>query len=185
MKLNRHRTTTSATRGLSLVEVLIVMLILTLSLGEVSRSLITVSKLEPLNRESDRALMATTSLLAEMRSTAFDTLVSRYNTDPADDPAGPGTAPGAAFAITGLNVQQNDPDGFVGRIEFPGAAGELREDFVDPELGTPRDLNGDGAVDALDHRGDYIILPVRISVDWLGVSGPRSTTVTTLLTSQS
>lgn len=43
---------------------------------------------------------------------------------------------------------------------------ELREDTVDPNLGMPRDLNGDGVIDGLNHASDYVILPVRIEVKW-------------------
>jgi len=41
-------------------------------------------------------------------------------------------------------------------------------------IGMPRDLNLDGAVDALYHAGDYMILPVRVRVQWMGASGPRT-----------
>ena len=51
---------------------------------------------------------------------------------------------------------------------------ELRENAVDTTIGMPRDLNLDGAVDALDHAGDYMILPVRVRVQWMGASGPRT-----------
>jgi hypothetical protein len=41
----------------------------------------------------------------------------------------------------------------------------------------PRDLNGDGVVDALDHSVDRILLPVKVTVEWKpagSVSGPTS-----------
>ena len=68
-------------------------------------------------------------------------------------------------------------------IQFPCAEGStiLREDRVDPLLGMPRDLNGDGVIDAEDHADDYRILPVRIRVDWSDSSGARSFAICTTL----
>ena len=93
-----------------------------------------------------------------------DFIWALYNADPADDPGGAGTAPGAAFDVAGLAPQLGDPDGMVGQVVFPEVAGALREDVADERLGAPRDLNLDGAVDAANHAGDYRVLdrvPVR------------------------
>jgi hypothetical protein len=49
----------------------------------------------------------------------------------------------------------------------------LREDFVSPRMGLPRDLNGDSLIDDCDHSSDYIILPVHVEVVWRGKFGPR------------
>jgi hypothetical protein len=62
-----------------------------------------------------------------------------------------------------------------------GGALELREDVVDAGLGMPRDLNLDGVIDALDHSGDYRILPVRVLVEWTGMSGNRTHRLETVL----
>jgi hypothetical protein len=59
---------------------------------------------------------------------------------------------------------------------------ELREDVVDTDLGLPRDLNGDGAIDGADHSADYRILPVRVTVSWTGQNGVRSMDFVTVLT---
>ena len=80
--------------------------------------------------------------------------------------------------MPGLNALAGDADGFVGQITFPDldlGAGNLvlREDVADATLGMPRDLNGDGAVDADDHSDDYIVLPVRITLQWRGQSTVR------------
>ena len=58
---------------------------------------------------------------------------------------------------------------------------ELREDYHDPELGLPRDLNGDSIIDAEDHAEDYILLPVLIRVEWAGRFGPRTYDTHTML----
>jgi hypothetical protein len=52
-----------------------------------------------------------------------------------------------------------------------GAPSQLREDVVLPDLGMPRDLNGDGVVDASNHDVDYTLLPVLVRVRWRSASG--------------
>lgn len=59
---------------------------------------------------------------------------------------------------------------------------QLREDFVDEELGMPRDLNGDNVIDAEDHSEDYVVLPVRVRMSWKGLGGNRSTQLHTMFT---
>ncbi len=59
---------------------------------------------------------------------------------------------------------------------------ELREDFTSEDLGLPRDLNGDSIIDAEDHSGDYLLLPITIRVEWAGPHGPRSYEVHSMLT---
>jgi len=58
---------------------------------------------------------------------------------------------------------------------------QLREDYQDAELGLPRDLNGNNVVDTADHSSDYLILPVRILIQWKGIAGARSMEVLTQL----
>lgn len=58
----------------------------------------------------------------------------------------------------------------------------LREDYVDANLGMPRDLNGDSIIDNKDHSEDYILLPVQIRVEWQGTSGRRWLDVYSMLT---
>lgn len=94
-------------------------------------------------------------------------------------------APGAHFTVAGLDPQRGDPDGFVGRGLLPASGpggSELRENLVDPGWDTPRDLNGDGAVDGADHSGSYKLQPVRVRIEWTGSSGNRTINLETLLT---
>ena len=51
----------------------------------------------------------------------------------------------------------------------------------DASLGMPRDLNGDGVIDSEDHAGDYVLLPVKVRVNWRGITGDRSFEVCTVL----
>ena len=90
---------------------------------------------------------------------------------------------GQGLAVEGLTALPGDADGLPLRIVFPTAPGgaQLREDVAWPQLGMPRDLDGDGLVDALDHSGDYQILPVLIEVDWVGPAGPSHLEFKTIL----
>ncbi len=152
--------------GLSIVEVLVILTILTVTTGFLADTLISVARLRPMQRESELALEAARGVVEELRSGTFGLVYARYDEDPANDPDGPGTAPGAAFAVAGLETRPGDPDGLVGRIVLPVTGGELREDFADSKLGMPRDLNGDGGIDAVDHRFDYRVLPGRLVLEW-------------------
>ena len=59
---------------------------------------------------------------------------------------------------------------------------ELREDVADAGLGMPRDLDGDGFVEpGVNVAGEYVVLPVRVLIEWRGVSGDRSVQLETML----
>jgi hypothetical protein len=153
---------------------LITVTILLIALKMTVQTLTSVNKLSPVNRETAIATTVALSKLEELRSVPFDEIFARYNDLDADDPGGVGTAAGGDFAVPFLEPRAGDPDGLVGRIDFPTVGDELREDVVDRDLGMPRDLDGDGAEDTDDHAGDYAILPVRVRIEWTGRSGDRS-----------
>jgi hypothetical protein len=121
-------------------------------------------------------------VLEQMRGAEFRQVFARFNETNADDPGGV-VSPGAGFAVAGLDAREGDPDGLVGRIQFPvpaGAPGSLREDLVDAQFGFPRDLNGNG-IDVQEHAADYEVLPVRVRVEWRGRSGNRLVELQTIL----
>ncbi len=58
----------------------------------------------------------------------------------------------------------------------------LREDTVNPALGLPCDLNGDGKIDSLNHAADYKILPLSIRLSWpTPDGGTRTMTFATVI----
>jgi hypothetical protein len=136
-------------------------------------------RLDSVNREGALARRAAETKIEEIKGTQFARILATYNANPADDPGGAGTAPGATFNVRGLNPQAGSA--VVGQIAFPTIGTALREDAVLPGLGMPRDLNGDGVVDALDHAADYYVLPVLVSVRWRGASGDRSILLRTVV----
>lgn len=166
------------------------------------------SGLQETNRQNSIAAEAARVMVENMRNRDFREVYALYNADASDDPGGAGTAPGHRFAVTGLETAPGAPDGMHGEISFPaqeqqdlsgqggvveqpvgggGAGGaaptewRLLETLQDDELGLPRDLNGDSIIDDLDHADDYIILPVRVRVEWEGNHGVRSLELFTML----
>lgn len=175
--------------GFTLVELAIATPLILVAAGMVASTMLANAQRKRTNGENALAATAGQELLERMRNEDFAALFTLYNTDPFDDPLGPGTAPGNRFAVQGLSPPSGVADGTVGEVILPqvNTGGpidvrlELREDFVAPELGLPRDLNGDLIVDDRDHSGDYRVLPVSVSLRWQGVNGERSFRMHTLL----
>ena len=156
------------------------MTVLVIGFGAIASTLVASVSLGSTNREEQTAREAARSAIERLRGEDFEQAFILFNGTAADDP-GPGPAPGMNFPVPLLNVQPGDADGFCGQILFPGNGTVLREDFVDPALGMPRDLDLDGAVDAADHSDDYLLLPVRVRVQWRGRNGNRQIDFTTTL----
>jgi type II secretory pathway pseudopilin PulG len=170
--------------GFSLIEALAALSLLTVALCGIVSSIVASDRLQRVNQESALAEEAVRRTVEALRGAPFPTVFAAYNSTPADDPVG-AACPGASFAVEGLQAAPGDADGLPGEISFPtqtvAGALQLREDVTDAKLGMPRDLNGDGAINALNHAGDYRILPVRVRVRWNGASGVRTLTAETVL----
>jgi len=163
--------------GFSLLELSIAIVVLVIALGSLSGTVVSTTHLTRTNEQLALADEAARGMAATLQVTQFSSIFATYNGNPLDDPGGPGTAPGPNFDVRGLNLRNGDPDGMVGRIEFPtvlvggGPVEQLREDVENAALGMPRDLDGDG-LDLLDHApDDYIVLPVSILIEWVGAGG--------------
>jgi type II secretory pathway pseudopilin PulG len=183
----QHETTTLHHRaeqegGWTFVEVMIALVVLTVGVVSFLISLTSSMQLSAAGHERDLATNAARQILEQMRTEPFSKIFSLYNEDVNDDPAGVGTAPGADFDVTGLEAKAADGDGKPGEVIFPMSGTELREDIADTLLGMPRDLNADAVIDAVDHAGDYLVLPVVIRVEWIGVAGEETLEIRTLLT---
>lgn len=170
--------------GFSLIEVMLGMLVLVVAVLGTLGAITSSAIMGEATMETSQAYRAAQSLIERLAGMPLDQVFFSYNADTADDLAGVGLDPGANFAVVGLDPLQGDADGFPGQVILPasaGAPGVLREDLVDADLGLPRDLNADGVVDAADHSGDYVILPVRVRVEWNGTGGPRFVEMETVL----
>lgn len=162
----------SAGAGFTLLELMIALVVFTIAIGGISSSLASTSALSRATEERGIALDAALSMMEALRAEVPGEVYVRYNETVLDDPVD-GISPGRFFAVPDLVLRPGDADGFAGEVIFPGDGTQLIEDGLvdDDELGMPRDLNGDGVMDAIDHSTNYTILPVRIRVEWSGVRG--------------
>jgi hypothetical protein len=165
----------------TIIEVLIGMTVVLIAMMGMMGSLSSSAVLGDSARETALAYQAAQLRMERLQTEDFGALFALYNDTNADDPPG---AAGRGFAVAGLELQAGDPDGLVGTVVLPssgGLPGSLREDAVDPSFGLPRDLNGDGELDGASHEDDYIVLPVRVRVEWRGRSGNRFVELQSLL----
>ena len=156
--------------GFTLVELLIALTVLTISANGLVSFFTAVPRMMDEAQRKRTVMDETMGMYEELRGQEFASLFVRYNETTLDDPAF-GNAPGNERVLTEtarcLGSDPGSPASI--RLYFPALSGspmELREDMVDPGLGMPRDLNGDGVIDGLNHASDYVVLPVRIEVRW-------------------
>jgi prepilin-type N-terminal cleavage/methylation domain-containing protein len=172
--------------GFTFIELAVGMTVLLVALLILSSVVSSMAKQRAVNRETSLAVSAARNMLETLRAEDFSDVYALYNSDPADDPLGAGTAPGNRFAVEDLLEAPDSPDTLEGEVVFPTATDpveglQLREDVVDRALGMPRDLSGDNVTDAEDHSLDYFILPVQVRVRWTSPNGPRQYDMTTQL----
>lgn len=143
--------------------------IVAITLIPMAGSVLASSRVGEVSRERSQATHAARRAVATLRNTPFSTVLAQYA--------------GGGFTADGLTPQEGDQDGQVGEFVFPPLSkkGELLESTVDPSLGMPRDLNGDGKIDAQDHSTDYVVLPVMVRVLWTSHGVDRSLELTTIL----
>jgi type II secretory pathway pseudopilin PulG len=170
--------------GFTLVETLFAVAIVVTALLATVGSIVTSMRLTRTVNERETATRAMIGKLAQVGATQFDLIVTSFDSDKTNDPGGAGAAPGADFDVDGMKATKNSATGHVGSVVFPLVGGQLREDAVIPELGMPRDLNGDGVIDGADHKNDYQLLPVLVRVDWAGVDGNSNVKICKLLSNK-
>jgi len=166
---------------MSLIEVMVAVVVLTVSVYMLSSTITSAASHRSLKREIAAAAEAAKQTIETIRSQPFAQVFALYDHAASNDPGGPGTAPGPNFAVPGLKAWKTDADGMAGEIVLPSPGPALYENGVQDDLGMPRDLNGDMKVDALDHASDYVVLPVNVVIRWEGVAGPRTFQMATML----
>ncbi|MCY3004091.1 MAG: prepilin-type N-terminal cleavage/methylation domain-containing protein [Planctomycetota bacterium] len=181
--LHRASASTRRRRGFSLLELMIAISVMSVGLLGFTQAMVTALRAQLLARQQAIATEAARRQIEIMGSTQFSEVFRRFNGATVDDPAGV-VVPGANFAVPGLTAQVGDADGMAGEVLFPVdsvAPEELREDIANTALGTPLDLDVDGAVDGVDHSNDYQMLPVVVIVRWRGAAGEGQIQLETIL----
>ena len=174
-----------ARSGFTIIEVMVSLMIMTICAYLLSATITATMTHDVASRESTYASDICRNVLEDLRAEPFEQLFALYNADPSDDPDGAGTAPGCHFAVDILGADPDDEDGFVGEILFPRMGPELYENAGDAALTMPRDLNGDGWVDGLNHASDYIVIPVCVRLRWKGYAGLRTFQIATVMADMS
>jgi len=166
---------------MTLVEMTVALALVAIGSTAVLLSMVYSLRLDATNRETTAASRSARRMLEQMRAEPLQDVLVLFNADEDDDPGGAATAPGDTFAVSLLEKAVNGM-GLDGSIVLPlDDDGILRESADIPELGFPRDLNGDGVIDAGDRSGDLIALPVLVRVTWDGMHGDRSLSYRTVL----
>ena len=166
--------------GFTLIEIMISLTVLTAAVYLLSSTITATMTHTSKRKERTLAIEAAMNVLESMRAEPFRELHAKYNADTKDDPDGAGTAPGHRFDVRGLDPIPGGRDPRVGTIVMPSDAAKVREDLSIPELGLPRDLNGDFVIDSRDHARDYMILPIVVRIEWQGAGGPSQIEVTSM-----
>ena len=156
---------------MTFVELLVAIMVLAIGLLGLLGALWYASRIIRASGEVTIAKNAARGIIESMRMYDTGYIYACYNSNPLDDPSGDGTAPGDNFPVPGLNLRPGDV--FAGKIEFPEVMNPdpppemvLSETVIDPQLGMPRDLNGDGDADDVDVSQGYRLLPVTVRVQW-------------------
>ncbi len=154
-----------AERGFTLIEVIVSGVIIVLAVSMLVASLQYCSRASQTAREKTTALNAARAMVERLRGTPVRHIYLVY---------GPGGSEGPDFDVEGLRAADGDADGHCGSLIF------YDDEGADvPEVGLPRDLNGDAdAVDSgLDVIDNYRLVPVRVTVSWRGAAGNNGTTL--------
>lgn len=158
--------------GFTMVEVMVALVLVMIALSGYSRSLVSSMVASDTNEELRIASEAARVWMERLQGTDFDEVWARYGHSD------------AAFPVAGLAARGGDQNGDVLFLDFPiigNSNSVLREDANIPALGLPRDLNADGVVDSEDHSDDYVILPIRVRLEWEGSRGDGYLEFQTLL----
>ncbi len=185
---NLMRQGARARAGFTLIDVMMATVVLAVAISGLASAVVLSLSLNRVNRDTVLAQEAAHRVIEEIEGHTFSETFAAYNANAGDDAGLATPAVGQGFAVVGLGPLKGDADGLCGRVMFPtqtvGGVEELREDVVDKALGMPRDLNGDGVVDALNHAANYRLLPVRVRVEWQGAIGPRVVDIETMLSAR-
>ena len=165
--------------GISVTGLLLAFPALVVAAGGLAAVLTQGLALSAVSAETSDAQAFARRVIARVAELPAEQVFVACNGTAADDPDGMPDAPGPVLTLDG--GEETGP--VTATLVFPVGddPSVLREDVVIPELGMPRDLNGDGSIDSADHSKDYRILPLLVRVQWVGFHGARTVEVAAAL----
>jgi Tfp pilus assembly protein PilV len=166
--------------GFTLVELLVSFSALMVVLLGLSRMLLSSQMASNTSHEATLAKEAARAEIEVLAGMTLADVYKTYNANGNDDPGVPNSAPGANFAVHGLEAPVDDADGQPGRILFPEQGGVLSEFANAPQYGWPIDMDGVAGSTA-DVSTTYRLLPVVVRVEWRGSGGNGKVEFKTLL----
>ncbi len=178
---HRHRESAKVNRrrGLTLIEVMVAFLVMSVAVYILSSTVTASVSHSIVKAEKTLAVEAAMNTIEKIRAMPQADIFALHNSDPSDDPYGPGTGPGNTFDVDGLERIPGRPS--VGTILMPGTGAVLDESATQPEFGLPRDLDGNLVIESGDCSDRYIVLPLTIRIEWQSRLGPRSFEIATML----
>ncbi len=149
-------------KGFTIIEVIIALGVFAIVFLALMSTLSTSAKLDAITRERSLVANGLRRAIETMRAYDFGDLYENFK---------PGGLYGDEFAIEGISTS---PDDYVAQIVFFVDETDTSTDAI--QLGLPRDLDGDGSATNTDVAtgGDYILLPVKLSASWEGMTGPST-----------
>ncbi len=177
--------------GFSLLEVMVALSVLIIGLVGLLAVIASTTRLNALSRENLVARRSAERMLESMRNTPWKDIFKHYHLK-ANDAYTPAASVSAVAHGPDFEVEKNDAglqvlrplsgdaDGKCGKIYFPtdASGSDLLEKGSGAFVGSGADLDLDrnGLIDTTDVSKDYKLLPVRLVIEWEGISGPRSLT---------
>jgi len=168
--------------GFGLVDICVALVILAGSLGILVGTVVSGIRMSRSDEDLAQANQALRMTLARFNALTPQQVFAICNTDQSDDLDGYTSADYLGVAPHTLTDRHGAALSIA--ITFPtadGAPGVVREDLDLPALGLPRDLNADGVIDSNDHSGDFVLLPVALTLDWESSAGPQHVQMATIL----
>lgn len=154
-----------------MIEAVVVMSILLMGLLAMTSTSVTVHALRESDRERRLANSALDSIIEDIKGVSN----AQVGTDPTwsqnfVNAYAIGGTPGPQYQVSGLEVRDGEPSIITVTVTTDET---LTDQELGVNLGMPRDLDNDDAVDNADVTATASILPVIVRVRWNGSSGNR------------
>ncbi|MEM9379953.1 MAG: prepilin-type N-terminal cleavage/methylation domain-containing protein [Planctomycetota bacterium] len=180
---DRDAVSASRRSGFSIVEVMVSVVIVTVAVYILTSTVTAAVSHSIVKRQRTLAVEAAMNVIERMRALPPEDVFALFNDDEGDDPYGEETGYGPYFDVEGLDglLDTKGDELPVGEVLLPGDGAVLDESLSQPELGLPRDLDGNLVIEPGNCADRYIVLPVLVRVEWMSRLGPRRFDMATMV----